>query len=142
MNNTYNEISTKELLNQINHTETKIIDVRPVDAYNGWQLKNEKRGGHIKGAKSLPAKWANYLEWIEIVRSKCILPEHKLIIYSYDSENIEPVADLFKRAGYKDINIYLHFIDEWSANDRLTNGTIKTLSSIGFIRLVEFPNIR
>ena len=80
MNNTYKEISKKELLNQINHPETKIIDVRPVDAYNGWQLKNEKRGGHIKEAKSLPAKWANYLEWIEIVRSKGILPENKLVI--------------------------------------------------------------
>ncbi|MBL7128121.1 MAG: sulfurtransferase [Ignavibacteria bacterium] len=125
MKNTFKEISTKELLNQINHTETKIIDVRPVDAYNGWQLRNEKRGGHIKGAKSLPAKWAKYLEWIEIVRSKRILPEHKLIIYGYDSENIEQVANLFDRAGYKDINIYLHFIDEWSADDDLPMEQLK-----------------
>ena len=125
MNNTFKEISTKELLNQTNHPETKIIDVRPVDAYNGWQIKNEKRGGHIKGAKSLPAKWANYLEWIEIVRSKGILPIHKLIVYGNDLENVEQAANLFERAEYKDISIYLHFIDEWSANDDLPMEQLK-----------------
>ena len=46
-----------------------------------WKLANEARGGHIPGAKMLPVKWTNYIDWIEIVRSKHILPENKIIIY-------------------------------------------------------------
>ena len=76
-------ISTKELIQILPKTGVKIIDVRPVDAYNGWTLQHESRGGHIKGAKSLPVKWTNYVDWIEIVRHKNILTEHELVIYGY-----------------------------------------------------------
>lgn len=70
MREIFNQLSTNELLGYLNDGNVKIIDVRSVNAYNGWKLKGEKRGGHIKGAKSLPAKWAKYIDWIEIVRSK------------------------------------------------------------------------
>ena len=116
MNNPFKEISTKELFNSINKNNIKIIDIRSVTAYNGWQLKNEKRGGHILGAKSLPIKWSNYIDWIEIVRSKHILPENSLVIYSYSIVDSEKVALLFQKAGYKNIKIYNHFVEEWSAN--------------------------
>jgi len=82
------EISGIELLGMIGEPEVRIIDVRPVDAYNGWMLQNESRGGHIKGAKSLPAKWTNYIDWIEIVRSKGILPEHTVVLYGYPDLSI------------------------------------------------------
>jgi len=77
MNFNFKQLSTKELLSFIENKNGIIIDIRPVDAYNGWTLKNEKRGGHIKGAKSLPLKWTKYIDWIEIVRSKNILPDHQ-----------------------------------------------------------------
>ena len=57
MNNTIKEISTDDVFQLLGKPETKIIDIRPIDAYNGWCLPNESRCGHIKGAKSLPAKW-------------------------------------------------------------------------------------
>ena len=41
----------------------------------------EFSGGHIEGARSLPFKWTGYIDWIEIVRSKNILPEDSLILY-------------------------------------------------------------
>ena len=63
-------ISTIELLKIIDDPNVQIIDIRPIDAYNGWKLKNESRGGHIKGARCLPFKWFNYIDWIEIVQSK------------------------------------------------------------------------
>jgi thiosulfate/3-mercaptopyruvate sulfurtransferase len=117
MNNLFNEITTHELLSQLNNKNIKLIDVRNINAYNGWKLKNEKRGGHIKGAKSLPIKWSNYIDWIEIVRSKHIIPENKIIIYSYSKDESEKVAKIFQKAGYNNISIYNHFIDEWSANE-------------------------
>ncbi len=53
------EISTERMVGLLDDDNVKIIDVRPVDAYNGWRLLNESRGGHIEGAKSLPVKWTN-----------------------------------------------------------------------------------
>ncbi|MCD4681861.1 MAG: hypothetical protein K8R86_01150 [Bacteroidales bacterium] len=73
-------ISTATLRTLIENGRARFIDIRSVDAYNGWSLQGESRGGHIKGAKSLPFKWTKYIDWIEIVRSKGILPEHRLII--------------------------------------------------------------
>lgn len=115
----FHQITTNELLNKINDSSSKIIDVRPVDAYNGWQLKNEKRGGHIQIAKSLPFKWTNYIDWIEMVRKKQILPEHEIIIYGYDRNEVDQVAQRFLKSGYENILVYYDFIDEWSANEKL-----------------------
>jgi thiosulfate/3-mercaptopyruvate sulfurtransferase len=115
----FTEITTNELQTLLSSPEVKIIDIRQVDAYNGWILQGEKRGGHIKGAKSLSAKWANYIDWIEIVRSKGILPEHDIVLYSYNREETEKIAKYCARAGYTKIRIYNHFSDEWSINDEL-----------------------
>lgn len=112
----FKTIKTQDLITFCENNNGFIIDARPIDAYNGWQLKNENRGGHIKGAKTLPLKWANYIDWIEIVRSKGILPVHKIVVYSYSKEESEEVAQQFAKAGYNDISIYNDFIEEWSAN--------------------------
>ena len=112
-------VSTKELIPIIKNKKALIIDVRPVDAYNGWILQGEARGGHIKGAKSLPLKWTKYIDWIEIVRSKGILPENRIVLYAYSSKEAETVAQLFIRAGYSDVSVYNHFVDEWSVNPEL-----------------------
>jgi molybdopterin synthase sulfurtransferase len=116
MNQIFKKVSAVQINDLLNDKNTRIIDVRPVDAYNGWKLEGEKRGGHIKGAKSLPIKWANYIDWIEVVRSKNILPENKIIIYSYSEEDARKVAKLFIQAGYYDVNIYSTFVKEWTAN--------------------------
>lgn len=113
------QITTRELLNKLDDPSSKIIDVRPVDAYNGWQLKNELRGGHIQNAKSLPFKWINYIDWIEMVRKKQILPEHEIIIYGYDGNEIDQLAQRFLKSGYEDVFVYYDFIDEWSSDSKL-----------------------
>jgi thiosulfate/3-mercaptopyruvate sulfurtransferase len=114
-----NEISTPELQKLIGDNNTKIIDVRPVDAYNGWRLHGEKRGGHIRGAKSLPLKWTNYMDWIEIVHSKQISHDNHVVIYSYNIEDSLKAVETFKKNGYANISIYNHFVDEWSNSDTL-----------------------
>lgn len=114
----YKTINTKELQKKI-EAGAKIIDVRPVDAFNGWKLKNESRGGHIKGAKSLPLKWTSYMDWIEIVRHKEIKPSEDLILYGYTSEESRKVADMFKKAEYHNVSIYDKFLQEWVPNEDL-----------------------
>ena len=112
-------LSTDELLAQLTNPDTQLIDIRPVDAYNGWPMEGEKRGGHIKGARSLPVKWSKYLDWIEIVRSKKIVSKHPVILYGYKPEDCVKLIPVFVKAGYQNISVYHKFIDEWSANDEL-----------------------
>ncbi len=115
----FEKLSTREVVLLMKNRNTRIIDARPVDAYNGWRCQNERRGGHIPGAKSLPEKWTNYMDWVEIVRSKKILPENRIVVYGYSAEQIGKVASAFFRAGYPDVYVYLYFTDEWSAGGAL-----------------------
>ncbi len=119
MNSIVSQLSTLQVKKYINDYNSRIIDIRQVDAYNGWKMENEVRGGHIKGAKNLPVKWCNYIDWIEIVHSKGILPEHKIVVYGYSDSNINKVTKMFLRAGYSDINIYSGFVDEWTTDENL-----------------------
>jgi thiosulfate/3-mercaptopyruvate sulfurtransferase len=110
----FQHISTEDLHQLLEDPNTSIIDVRPVEAYNGWKLRNEERRGHIHGARSLPLKWARYIDWIEIVRSKGILPDQTVIIYGYELEEARLVAERFSRAGYDSIRIYGDYLSEWN----------------------------
>ncbi|MFO7888742.1 MAG: rhodanese-like domain-containing protein [bacterium] len=134
---TIKQISTREMLQAIENSEIKIIDVRSVNAYNGWKEQNEMRGGHIKGAKSLPAMWAEYIDWIEIVRSKKISPRDSLIIYGYDNPQTAKVAELFLRSGYEKVSVYHNFVDEWSSHEEYPMQHLKRyrhLISAGWLR--------
>jgi molybdopterin synthase sulfurtransferase len=119
MNNSLNHISTEQLKEFIRKKKGLVIDVRPVEAYNGWSLMKESRGGHIQKAKSLPLEWTNYIDWIEIVRSKEIKPENHLVIYGYTPRESEKVASFLARAGYHSISVYNEFLSEWTVNPEL-----------------------
>jgi molybdopterin synthase sulfurtransferase len=112
-------ISTPELHKLINHNNVTIIDIRPMEAYNGWKTMGELHGGHIPGAKSLPFKWLNYIDWIEIVRHKNIVPENKIILYGYDPLETDLVARRFHESGYPDLTVYNHFVDEWANDEKM-----------------------
>ncbi len=113
------EMSTDEVVSLLGKPSVQIIDVRPADAYNGWKLAGEKRGGHIPGARSIPLKWFNYIDWIEIIRKKEILLENKIIIYAYNSEDAERASKRFLNSGYSDVYIYAGFLTEWIMNNSL-----------------------
>src|SRR5690554_4034792 len=112
-------VSTRELLNLIAENECTLIDVRSADAYNGWQLNGEKREGHIRGARSLPAKWLSYIDWIETVRHKNIQPDKSIVVYGSSEEEEQAAARRFEQSGYKLVSIYPHFLDEWCSNPDL-----------------------
>ncbi len=137
MNTNFDNVSTNELVEIIKSNKAIILDVRSVDAYNGWSLCSELRGGHISEAKSLPYKWTKYIDWIEIVRSKGILPDKQIVIYSYFNEESEKVAKLFSRAGYKNIGIYNHFVDEWTINLDLPMKNLERFSQLVYPEWVQ-----
>lgn len=113
------KVTTPDLRKRNDDPNVKLIDVRPVEAYNGWALMHESRGGHIPGAKSLPAKWLKYIDWIEMVRHKGILPDNELIIYGYKADEAEAVARHFQQSGYDKVLVYNDFISEWVVNPNL-----------------------
>lgn len=117
--NHFDQISTDALVAIIGDEKVKIVDVRPPEAYNGWRLKGEERGGHIKNAMSLPLKWTEYIDWIETVRHKEIFPEHDIIIYGYIMKDSLRVAERFRKAGYNSVKIYNGFKDEWASDPAL-----------------------
>jgi len=113
------EISTEKLSQLVDQSDTTIIDIRPIDAYNGWKLNGEIRKGHIKGAKSLPYSWTQYLDWVDVVRSKEINQDNTIVIYGYNADKIKKVAELFIKIGYKKIYMYNHFMTEWLSKENL-----------------------
>jgi thiosulfate/3-mercaptopyruvate sulfurtransferase len=50
-------ISTAQLRSALDDPHLQLVDARAIDAYNGWSLRGEPRGGHIRGARTLPHKW-------------------------------------------------------------------------------------
>lgn len=117
--NRINIISRQEIFAYRKDPSVKFIDVRRPDAYNGWRLQNEARGGHIPGAKNLPSGWSDYIDWIEIVRNKNIEPADKLIIYGYDAGEAMHVAEKFRKAGYRYLSVFQDFVDQWLVEDGL-----------------------
>lgn len=112
------EITTRELIDSIQNDDSILLDVRPIAAYNGWELRGETRGGHIKGAGSFPTSWTSYYDWPSLIVNKGINPNDNIILYGYDANDTECMASRFAEAGYKNLRIYNGFM-EWSANSEL-----------------------
>ncbi len=110
------ELTGSELLPMLDDPTVRIIDTRPVEAYNGWRLRGEPRGGHIRNSKSLPLKWTAYIDWIEVVRFKGIHPKHTIVVYGYDRDETNRVAQRFRRSGYDNVFVYHRFAEEWSTD--------------------------
>ena len=131
------ELSTRNMIDLLGKKGVKIIDVRPIDAYNGWKLKEESRGGHIRGAKSLPLKWAGYMDWIEVVRHKEIIPEEHIVVYGYADEESQKVARLFVKAGYREVSVYNAFIEEWSARYNLPMDKLERYTHLVYAQWIK-----
>ena len=115
----FKELTTEQLREQLNNENLRLVDARPIDAYNGWKLNGEARGGHIKGAKTLPPKWLEYPDWLDFVEEKNILPANDVVIYGYSERDILQTAEKFAEAGYPNIYVYWRFTNEWTANPDL-----------------------
>jgi thiosulfate/3-mercaptopyruvate sulfurtransferase len=119
MNSNTKIISTSEVFDSLRENSAQIIDVRPVHCYNGWRYQNEMRGGHIRGARSVPVKWFKNDNWPQLIAAKGIVPQKKIIVYGYDAESVEKAASLLNNAGYGNINMYLDFLNQWSENPEM-----------------------
>lgn len=118
MDQTPDALSTPELRGLLESPRAQLIDVRSIDAYNGWRLRGEHRGGHIAGARTLPYKWSSYIDWIEIVRAKEFRPGDPVVVYGDDRTETVQVANQLRRAGYHTREYHL-FGQEWCPDESL-----------------------
>ena len=65
MPETYTEITTNQLSELLEDQRERILDIRPLAAYNGWRLNGETRGGHIPGAKHIDMMDRTFMKQIE-----------------------------------------------------------------------------
>src|SRR5690625_236004 len=124
MQPTISNLSTEDLYEAVQNKtfqnrEQSLIDIRPMAAFNGWRMKNEKRGGHIPGAKSIPLAWTRFMDWGEVLEEKRVSKRQPVVIYGYTSAETENMARQLQDLGYRQILIYDDFLDEWSADSAL-----------------------
>jgi len=119
MNTKTQQVTTRELLTRIKDNHHLLLDVRPIEAYNGWRRGGEYRGGHIETAVTFPLKWTGYDEWINLLKDKGLKQDSVVTIYGYDPEEAGQMANKLQEAGYKDVALYNDFLTEWSADASL-----------------------
>ena len=122
-------ISTSELSERLADPDLIVVDVRPMAAYNGWTLRREARGGHIRGAVSLPKSWTRAVTapgLVSLLGSKGITVSKTVVLYGYGEDDSATMARTLRRLGFIDVRTYDSGLAEWAADDslpmaRLTN---------------------
>ena len=133
-------ISTKELLTQLDNPEYTLLDIRPSAAYNGWKLKDEARGGHIRGAVSFPILWIKKLpsqELEALLASKRITSKNTIVIYGYKSDSCSDMANVIWDLGVRKVFIYEAGIQEWAADPGLPMDFLPNYEKLVHQRWVE-----
>lgn len=127
-------ISTEKLATQLGTEDLVVVDVRSDAAYNGWKLKGETRGGHIKGAVHFPVSWLELLEneeLIDTLKKKGVTSDKKIVVYGYkDSQSKKLGLFLKDELDYKDVAIYKNGIVKWSANNDLPMDKLPNYSKL------------
>ncbi|MBM7625067.1 rhodanese-like domain-containing protein [Sporohalobacter salinus] len=115
-------INTEDLAAKLGADDLAVVDVRSDAAYNGWKLKGEVRGGHIKGAAQLPYSVVNKLDDKQlqaILKDKKITTNKTVVVYGYGSNKSTKVAKKLMDLGYVDVVVYRAGISTWAGNDEL-----------------------
>ena len=116
------EISTRELAQNLENPDLAVVDVRPIAAYNGWQLQGEARGGHIRGAVACPLSWTGLLKPSELetlLANKGVTLEKRVVVYGYHPEDSATAAQALATLGYENVATYDAGFKEWAANPEL-----------------------
>lgn len=112
-------LSSIELLEQLNNPGSKVVDIRPMAAYNGWRLHNEARGGHLPGAVAIPLSWIESLEPADLkdlLLMKGVTPKKAVIIYGYSPTDGEKAAAHLAGINFNDVRIYTEGHATWAAD--------------------------
>ncbi len=117
-----NTLSSTELVERLSNPEFIIVDVRPMAAYNGWQIQGEARGGHIRGAVACPLSWIADLDPTELetlFESKGLRQEKTIVVYGYSAADSAAMVKILSDMGYPNLLIYEDGLTAWAADETL-----------------------
>lgn len=116
-------LSPSQVHSLLNNLNVKIVDVRPLPAYNGWRF-GTTRGGHIPKAVSFPYTWFNQVDNTEInrlVQEKDLLPNKEVVIYgSGHPEETEPLLTHLLNLGYSKLRVLEGGWQAWADHETLS----------------------
>ena len=99
-----------------------VVDVRPMAAYNGWQLQGEARGGHIRAAVACPLSWADSVDVSELkslLASKGITPDKTIVVYGYGQDDSAVMGKMLIQLGFENVFAYEADLVEWASDESL-----------------------
>jgi len=116
-------LTTSEVAERFDQPGWRVVDVRDSNAFNGWILGDELRGGHIRGATNLSLAWMQThlpaaLRAVELKRLK----KNKVILYGNAAGEAHQMAGLLREQAHlspKQIFIYTEGIEAWSRDSQL-----------------------
>ena len=116
-------MTTSEVAKRIGHPGWRLVDVRGTNAFNGWIMGEEKRGGHIRGATNLSLRWmeAHHRAAIQLVESKG-LKDQKVVLYGNRASEAQRMARLLQMRAQlspEQMFIYTEGFLAWSRDDKL-----------------------
>lgn len=115
-------ISTAELRALLGRPDLTIVDLRSLQAYNGWRTRGEPRGGHIPGAVALPINWLTTVDDAEVEReltSKHIVPGRDVVLYGDRAEDVVAFRARLTALGHTRVRTYEDGWAAWAADDAL-----------------------
>jgi thiosulfate/3-mercaptopyruvate sulfurtransferase len=115
-------ITTLKLEELLSSNDVFLLDVRPSAAFNGWQLQNEARGGHIPGAVSFPQEWFDDLgneEAVKKLMEKGITKEKSIIVTGYGQSDIKTAVNHLEEIGFSKIQIHSEGMPGWASELQL-----------------------
>jgi 3-mercaptopyruvate sulfurtransferase SseA len=113
-------ITIQELANALEREGTTVLDVRPIDAWNGWALQSEKRGGHALGAIPFPASWLDDLDEQKLtaeLADRGVAGESDVVVYGYGREDAGAAAARLEALGLGPVRVFEEGLPAW-ADDR------------------------
>jgi thiosulfate/3-mercaptopyruvate sulfurtransferase len=113
-------IQPTDLIARLAHPDLRVLDARPLEAYNGWRLRNEPRGGHIPGAGAIPAEWLPRLDDDDI---RSLATAHALgsgsttVVYGYDDTDTGALIERLAAVGVGGVLRLEGGWSGWSSDD-------------------------
>jgi 3-mercaptopyruvate sulfurtransferase SseA len=115
-------VSPAELAGHLAEPGLRVLDARPLAAFNGWRLRGEPRGGHIPGATALPSEWLPRLDDDDL---QALATKHGLglatstVVYGYDDADTGALIARLAAIGIGGIGRLDPGWEAWSADESL-----------------------
>ncbi len=97
----YGKVDTVHAAALLNDSGAVFVDAREPDAFNGWALHGERRGGHLPKATNLAASWIvrTLPRTAEVTAAKHLERAASVVVYGDDEAQARVVADWLVAQG-------------------------------------------